>query len=65
MITASAWNEYDTKKAQFYILVEPANTQVLIVMFDHGVEDDAMFSTEHLDFTGRVGWKKKEDIETI
>lgn len=47
------------KKAPFYILLEPTNTQVLVVIRDSGVEDDAMFSTEDLDFAGRVGWNKR------
>lgn len=62
MITASGWNQRGIRKAQLYILVEPANTQVLIVMFDHGVEDDAVFGTDDLDFTGRVGWIKNASI---
>lgn len=64
LLTSSVWNQYGIKKAQFYILVEPTNTEVLIVMCDHGVEDDAVFSTGDLDFTRRVGWGKKIKIRT-
>lgn len=41
--------KYGSDSGRFYILVEPTNTQVLVVICDHGVEDDAMFSTEDLD----------------
>lgn len=37
--------------------MEPPDAQFLIVIRDHGVEDDAMFSTDHFDITGGVGWR--------
>lgn len=40
--------------------MEPTNTQVLIVICDHGVEDDAVFSTEDFDFRGGRGWREKK-----
>lgn len=40
------------------LLVKPANTQVLIIICDRGVEDDATFGTPNLDFTGGVGFRK-------
>lgn len=35
---------------RLYLLVEPTNTLLLVVVCDIGVEDDAMFGTEHLYF---------------
>ena len=35
--------------------------QVLVVIGDLGVEDDAVFSAGDLYFTGRVGWKKNKE----
>lgn len=41
--------------------MEPTNTQVLIVICDHGVEDNAMFSTNDLDARGGGGWREKDE----
>lgn len=44
------------KGGQFYVLMKPTDTQFLVVICDHGVENDAVFGTEDLDLTGRIGW---------
>lgn len=41
--------KYGGDSGGFYVLVEPTYTQVLVVICDHGVEEDAMFSTEDRD----------------
>lgn len=38
--------KYVSDLGGFYILLEPTNTQVLVVICDRGLEDDAMFSTD-------------------
>lgn len=47
-------------KLRFYTLVEPINTHVLVAICDHGVEDDAVFSTDDFDSRGGVGWRGKK-----
>lgn len=44
-----------------YLLVKPSNMQVLIIICNHGGQDDAMFSADNFNFTGRVGWKKNKN----
>lgn len=48
-------------KLRFYTLVEPINTHVLVAICDHGVEDDAVFSTDDFDSRGGVGWRGKKN----